>query len=492
MVFRDPRGENAAVPDAAQKTPTRAISELRLWPGDRIGVACSGGLDSTVLLHLALARARQAGIPVIAVHVQHGIRGRESTGDERFVRALARSRGIPCRVARVRIDPKRPGSLEARARAARYQAFERIALKERLTLLLLAHHADDQAETIVMRILRGTDARDMRGIPRERPLSRVCRIVRPLLDVPRAALLALARRRGGTWREDSSNQDLRIARNRVRHRILPALRERIPDVDEYLRRISALGESQEAALLKAVWTVPDAAIAFVTSGLFAFDAATLALLHPEVRLAFFRTCLRFRAGGATLPRCDASVIESLLSRSHGSCSASLSGIGPVRREGPWLWIGDPSPPVTPVRLRTGDSLHWRPIECALEARILRSRSTITRALRRARADPGVAVLDDREIRGPLMVRVRSEGDRYRPLGAPGRRLISDMMSERGIPGPLRDRWPLVCDREGILWAPLLPPAERGRVGPASTRGMEISWIPIPPLIRDLGGRGLPN
>jgi tRNA(Ile)-lysidine synthase len=223
----------------------RAAGALGL-AGRRVLVAASGGVDSTVLAHALAEIAGRRGLQLAIGHVNHGLRGADSDADEAAVRALAADLGAPVAVAAVdprgllsgRSSRERP-TLQEAARSLRYEALSSLAGRLGAERIATAHNADDQAETLLLRLLRGTGPDGMGGIPER---SRDGVIVRPLLRVPRAEIEAFARARHLAWREDASNQSPDYTRNRLRHHWLPGLqREFNPRL---LRVMADLAEAQ--------------------------------------------------------------------------------------------------------------------------------------------------------------------------------------------------------------------------------------------------------
>ena len=256
--------------------------------GDRVCVAISGGADSTALL-LAMTEANVAkeplGVVLSAAHVHHGLRGAEADADEAFVRELCGRLAVPLTVFHVdtaaRQAAEREG-LEEAARELRYEALRGLLAEGRVDAIATAHTLDDQAETVIMKLLRGAWTEGLGGISPElagnltgkltsnsrnggispelvqgsgfraqgseaRTQSvEIGRVVRPLLGVRRAEVEAFLQARGQGWRTDSSNRDLELTRNRVRHELMPALRSFNPCIDELLANMAAIARDEEA------------------------------------------------------------------------------------------------------------------------------------------------------------------------------------------------------------------------------------------------------
>ena len=215
----------------------------------KIGLAVSGGADSTALL-VALAGLRdELGFDAAVLHVDHGLRP-DSRDDARFVESLAARFGMACRTLHARIRRRPCESIEMAARRTRLAFFARMTRELRLDAIATGHHADDVAETFIMRLARGAGPDGLAGL---KPVSRVDGItfIRPLLDMRDSDLRDYLRRRGISWREDSTNADTSILRNKVRHIVLPFLREHLdPRITEHL--------CKSAAILRGDLTRPDA------------------------------------------------------------------------------------------------------------------------------------------------------------------------------------------------------------------------------------------
>jgi tRNA(Ile)-lysidine synthase len=224
----------------------RTCKTLRLSPTETVLVGLSGGRDSVVLLHLLLAH----GFAVVAAHLNHQLRGRESNSDEVFVKNLCKKWNVPLWVERMNVRSlakKHRLSVEEAARIARYRFFAQCAKRKKLKKILVAHHERDQAETILLKIFQGTTREYLAGMKMKRPLpqlewhtprtgmacrvsthaKRVIELIRPLLDTPFEEVVLYAKQNKLRCREDSSNRDLTIQRNWIRHQLLPLIEKKL-------------------------------------------------------------------------------------------------------------------------------------------------------------------------------------------------------------------------------------------------------------------------
>lgn len=224
------------------------LEEQHLRPGLRLGVAVSGGADSVALLRALVARREVLGLVLSVVHVHHGIRGVEADLDRDFVQSLAAEHALPFHLrqvdvpARVQQDSE---TLEEAARHLRYAFFHELLQNGQVDAIATAHTLDDQAETVLQKLLRGAWTEGLGGIS---PVVKSDQgsILRPLLQTTRAEVEAYLHALGQSWREDATNQDTAFTRNRVRHELLPVLRQYNPQISSQLSRVSAIARDEEA------------------------------------------------------------------------------------------------------------------------------------------------------------------------------------------------------------------------------------------------------
>ncbi|MBI4424735.1 MAG: tRNA lysidine(34) synthetase TilS [Elusimicrobia bacterium] len=222
-----------------------------LASGDRVLVAVSGGPDSVCLADFLARLAGRRGLELRLAHFDHGLRGRSARRDEASVRRLAARLGLPLAVRRLPVAAfarRERRSLEDSGRALRYRALRSLARRYRCSKVATGHLQDDQAETVLLHLLRGSRAEGLAGIPARRALGPGVEVVRPLLCLARDEVLGYLRYRELPWREDPTNREPRFRRNWVRHELLPLLAARAPGLRE---RLAAMAEELGAAFRSA-------------------------------------------------------------------------------------------------------------------------------------------------------------------------------------------------------------------------------------------------
>ncbi|MBI5241546.1 MAG: tRNA lysidine(34) synthetase TilS [Elusimicrobia bacterium] len=217
-------------------------SEGLFRPGDRVLAAVSGGPDSVCLAHFLMTLGRRKGFTVALAHVHHGLRGAEADRDARFVKGLGRRWGLPVLVVSVPVKASakaRGQGIEEAARRLRYAALVKLARRLRCGKVATGHHLDDQAETVLLHLLRSSRLEALAGIAPERRLSGRISLIRPLLPLRRAEVLTYLKVHGLAHRSDSSNRDTHFTRNWVRRKVLPLLESRNPSIRERLAAFAA-------------------------------------------------------------------------------------------------------------------------------------------------------------------------------------------------------------------------------------------------------------
>ncbi len=413
-------------------------------------MALSGGADSVALLHLLLELATEGDLAVVgAIHVNHRLRGRASDLDEVFCRRLAQECGVPIAVEAVDVIGARAaarGSLEAIASQLRYEALGRAASHLQASRVAVGHTRDDQAETVLLKLLRGAGATGLSGIHPRRGI-----FVRPLLGAGREALRAYLERSGWAWREDASNDDPSLARNRIRHELLPYLRSFAPHVTSRLAATAELSRD-DAALLDELAEAQFAAVVTATDdGRLLLDRRRLTSLPRALSGRIVRKAL----GRVSRERWAGILdVDGVLQVAAGTCTAvDLPGVrveplgatvvlqrGSVGRDRrstvePFSYALPVPGMVSVLEAACRIDAEWQP---ACTAGDLEG----TDASRVCVAVAGA----------PLVVRNWRKGDRFRPFGLRGRKKLHDLFIDRKVPRADRGRIPLVVDpSDRIVW-----------------------------------------
>jgi len=448
----------------------------------RVLLGVSGGPDSLALLH-ALVELRSGRLPDLALyagHLHHGLRGAEADEDARAIAATCARLGVPCRIERrdVRLlaRERRLGE-EAAGRLARYDFLLRMAGDVVAERIATGHQADDQAETVLMRLMRGAGPRGLGGIPYVRPAAGDGRllIIRPLLDCTRREIVDFLGARNATSRLDRTNLSPRHLRNRVRHRILPALEE---EWEGELRRDLLRFAGASRRLHRCGLRLAEAASVrwqpLLEPGYVEVPCHHLAAV-PEAALAEIVRCWTACAGLAA--RCPdrrhyqrvAAVVGGRLS------STTLPGGVVALRDRDRLIIHRPEDdPCADFQapLRVDGQTPIPPLGWVVEAVTLAGNVSRIRQ-RIERKEKTDEFLDMDRLRAPLVLRFPRPGDRMRLLGAPGRKKIHDILADRAVPRARRRRTLLLTARGEVVWLCGHGPAEDVRLTDATRR---VLWL----------------
>ena len=390
---------------------------------ERLLIGLSGGADSVALTELLVCLRAQGRVRLWAVHVNHGLRGTQSDEDERFVRDLCQREGIPLTVCRA-CPPEHPG--EDWARQARYGFFREELRRCGAQAVALAHHRDDQAETLLLHLLRGAGLTGLSAmVPEGESLG--VRVVRPLLGFSRQELREALTAAGIPWREDGSNADTRYLRNAVRHELLPLMERLAPGAASRLAGTAELAREDDLALTRQAEGLALRWIGKPWFPLTVLHGLEMALAGRVTRLWWQR-----QAGGGRG--------ERSLSREQTAALVALSASpAGTRCNLPGGWHGQ----------RGWTHLHLLPPD-------------------RARAKPEISLIASPVLPGPgdgrftqsmpaallsaCTVRTRQPGDWLRPFGGGGRQTLQDYFVNHRVDAPFRDSVPLVCRGSEVLLA----------------------------------------
>lgn len=454
-------------------------------------VGISGGPDSTLLLHalVELSRQRRLQWRVHAAHFHHGLRGDEADADAAFASDQADALDVAFHIERVDIRAavgREGGSTEEVARQRRYDFLERVALRTGSELVAVAHHADDNAETVLHRICRGTGLRGLIGIREVRPIrpDSYIRLVRPFAAHRRDTIIALCRERGVAIRRDSTNDSMEFTRGRIRHRVMPLLRELLnPQVSDALLRLSEharwLGNYLEDAAARTFDSL------VVDEGPRHVVLNTRALLSKQriIQAEVARRAVSVLARGEQ----DLSFghVDAVLRLAEDPTSGKevhVPGRIVVRKQYDRLefrFLEDEERPIDmePVFVACPGRTPLPAIGMELIAEIRDVTADDIRAIVQ-NSNRHEEWLDHERVLPPLLVRGRRDGDRFRPLGGPGAKTIGDFFTERKIEPALRARTGILCDQQGPLWVMPLRIDERAKLRPSTRRAIRFVLRPL--------------
>lgn len=406
-------------------------------PGRRLCVGYSGGLDSSVLLHLLAGLRAECDYQLGAVHVHHGL-SPVADAWATHCQAVCAALDIPLRIERVTVKPTGQG-LEAAAREARYRVFAGLAVDS----LALAHQRDDQAETVLLQLLRGAGMKGLAAMPAERPLGGI-RLLRPLLDTPREEIEAYARGRGLAWVEDASNADAALRRNATRHHLLPAIEARFPGAS---RTLAAAAErfAESARLLDDLAALDAADMA---DGL---EVARLARLEPARARNLLRHFLASRGVPIQRERLHEALAQMLEASPDSEPMVAFGALALRRFQGRLVLVGQSSPPAVATWT-------WRG-EAVLDLG----------GMGKLAFKPALGV----GVRLPegVTVRPRGGGEKLRPDARRPARTLKNLLREAGVPPWWRERLPLIYVDGRLAWAAEIGADATFRPGPD-----EIGWL----------------
>lgn len=436
-------------------------------PGAALGVAVSGGADSVFLLHALIALSPRLDTRLSVIHIDHALRGRESDEDRLFVEALARDTNLPLYLHRM--PPAPPAdNLEQHCRRCRHDFFSRLIAEGFCDVVATGHTSSDQAETVLMRLLRGASPSGLRGVL---PVTKEG-IVRPLLHLDRSTVRACLSEQQTPWQEDSSNSSQRFLRNRVRAHLLPALRAEQPSVDLSLQRLAA-----SALRDYDYWSgqVEEALSAMSTETPLGLDLDTLAIssLHPALQYRVLHAAAtRAKGSSARLDQSHLDALSRLLAPNLGSGSARLPGLCATRSLSRLLLHTQPLPPFLgpSVSMDVPCSVSFGPfrIETRLDRAVpisaagshSRSPQQIASLFAPAQAYTGKEwnSLDWERIRGSLSLRSCRPGDHFHPAGSNSGQPLKNIFQKARIPLWERRFWPIITDDDRIVWIAGFGPA----------------------------------
>lgn len=454
-----------------QRRFARSIIEGGLLdPDGSVVSAVSGGADSVAMLHLLCAAREQAGwsLRVHVAHLNHRLRGQASDEDAAFVEQLARDLGLPCTVESADAAQRAEAdgvSIEQAGRDCRFEFYERTCLRQGVKAVALAHHADDNAETVLHRIVRGTGLRGLGGIRRVRPIREGSdiRVIRPLLGFRRAEIEEYLQARGASFRQDVTNESASYTRNRIRHEVLPMLREQFnPQVVDAVVRLADQARGLDAYLTETGERMVESLIVEDNDRELVLHASSLARKPRVIQTQLIRQAiLRMGIGEGELTYGHFNAVADLAGGHEGSKSLDLpGGLRVSRRYGRLVFERASGEPILStshgevrVAMNGATVLPRHGLEITVDA-MDADASTIAAHIHRLSGRSATSYeewLNAEQVHPPLIARSRRPGDRFFPLGMSGMKKLSDFFIDEKIEARARDRAVVLCDQLGPIW-----------------------------------------
>ena len=455
----------------------RTVRQQQLFvPGQHLLVAVSGGPDSTALLSLLHRLAQSWRLMLTVVHCNYGLRGAESDGDEVFVSTFCKERQLPLVIHRPKLVNRRQrSSLQAAARDARYDFMKQLAREVGADRIAVGHTANDQAETVLMWLLRGTGMSGLAGMP----YAREDGIIRPLLAATREDVLAYLDDEGLTYRRDSSNEKPLYHRNRIRKELLPVITRLAPAAVLVLQRQTDLLREDERYLAEATNNLVRTLVSHDPGGVQRVDHQAFIELPVALQRRLVRAILQTydeEGRGSSLQVVE-SVRRLFLKGKRGArlllkqalvilgrASVEFSprrgeDLGPGPGSGPGMMEALPLPvPSTVYWARTNQQIQVQHMNCR-DAEVLCKGSS-----------QGRVMFDADRFSEPLLVRAWQPGDRFSPHGMRGKsKKLQDFFTDRKVSRHERGKVPLLVAPEGILWVVGMRQDERFIIRDGTTR-----------------------
>lgn len=412
--------------------------EKLIESGQTIGCAISGGADSTALLLCLQALSGKLGIRLAAVHFEHGIRGMESYRDAAFVRDLCDRTGIPLYMRSGNIPEmarQQKISVELAARNARQAFFAELHEAGTVDAVATAHHLHDNAESLLLHLIRGSGLDGLVGIRSKRGF-----LIRPLLCVERNEIRAFLRERGQEWMEDSTNTDTQYARNYLRHDVMPALAKMNPEIVQALCRTGRAAAGDLDYLAAESAKLASRIVSYV-NGTAQVKREALCAAHPALAARVVRMALAAVGRPGDLHYCHIRAVMELAHAGRAGAAADLGGgyRAEVAYDNILLGHKEAAAPYMVPLNPEGTSLFPGG---TLEGSVVSVRGG---------GAPFSEYFDKNRIRPGAVIRTRRPGDRFFPLGAPGHRKLKDYFIDIKLPRAERDKVPLLADGPQILW-----------------------------------------
>lgn len=448
-------------------------------------VGVSGGIDSTALLHVLWRLKQEWDLKLYVAHLNHCIRGEEAAQDARLVQAMGDKLELPVFVETMDIPARaRDAGLteEEAGRIARYQLYERLANQVKADRIAVGHHGDDQAETVLMNLIRGAGLRGLSGIPPVRG-----KVIRPLIELEKWRLEAYCQWNGLPWREDVTNLDTAYRRNYVRWEIIPRLKQLNPAIIQGLMRTSAILSEDWQLLEELSQDAYDQVLIDASPNSITLDLPILLSLPTALRKRVVdHSFCQVSGHNQGLAGASLQHIEKLVTGEMPTRTWTLPGNVDVKLDDQVLILArrvriKKEQGLSPCILPLGTSTMIEDVNILIHTEILTGISAwweeeIQLEPQSAWRELGIwwADMDLASLELPLYVRSRRPGDRFQPLGMTGTKKLQDLFVDAKVPQSRRDEIPCILDSEGILAIVGLQQAHRSRITQETKQVLRIT------------------
>lgn len=466
--------------DLVAKVEQRIIEEKLADTGDVVVVAVSGGPDSVALLHVLFALAEEYSWKLVVAHVNHQFRGAESDAEASFVAELAAELQLPCEIGIIDVPAYiEESSLNGQtaAREKRYEFLQQVAVKYSAERIALAHHADDQAETVMMRILRGTGPSGLVGMPERRREKKV-ELIRPFLRIYKSDIVNYCAQHELTYCKDSSNELRKYFRNQIRLDVMPMLKQYNEQLPESLNRLTDLMRAEDDYLAKETELVFRRITTFQQAYCRIerrdFTELHVALQRRLIKLILNCLCLeRDRLDFARIESMRELILQDQVSNQVLQVDEQVYIVREYESIQFQTFAPSPKPYSYEVGLDTSE-LSLPEVEAKLICSWMPANSKGTTAYISSATD---VFLDLDQLNLPLVVRSRRSGDRLEPYGLNGSKKVKDMFIDAKMPLTRRDAIPLLVDASGqILWIAGFRRSKHALVGPDTVRVLHMKLV----------------
>jgi tRNA(Ile)-lysidine synthase len=445
--------------------------------GDKIVVAVSGGIDSVSLLYALMQFQSLWELSLHIAHLDHCFRGEEAEQDALFVENLGKQWNIPVTIEKIDVPDfakQKNRSPQEAAREVRYNFLERVAHTIGGDKIATAHNANDQAETLLLWLARGTGLRGLSGIPPKQGI-----YIRPLLEIQREEIETFLRKNDLNFRQDSSNRKNVYRRNFVRHKIIPLLEELNPNIIENFCNTADLARMANDYFEHELKKIMPKVIKKEGKRKLSLDLSAFFDYHITLKNLLLRRAIEWLKGdltGITFNHVES--LQHLINESISGSQIHLPDGIVAYKEYDWLILTNTRLENEYQSLRKPIAMPGKTVIPELDVTIIVTECSFSQLEKEYRRDyPNQAFFDKDTIVPPLMLRFRQEGDRFQPFGMNHHKKLQDFFVDEKVPFTERDKIPILEDKNGIIWIVGHRTSERTRIDQNTKKVVHIEFLP---------------